>query len=107
MHLPPNTRQAIGLAFFRGYTHQEIADHWNMPLGTVKTLMHSAFAQLRVSPEGQRQLRARTVRTITKCTSSFAVSKRKKRLIDCCCQLLASFGAVSTRYAAQFGHAIS
>ena len=49
MLLPPNERQAIGLAFFRGLTHQEIADHWRMPLGTVKTLMHRAFAQLRVS----------------------------------------------------------
>jgi RNA polymerase sigma factor (sigma-70 family) len=52
--LPPNERQAIGLAFFRGFTHQEIADHWRMPLGTVKTLMHRAFAQLRVALAGQR-----------------------------------------------------
>lgn len=49
MLLPPNERQAIGLAFFRGLTHQEIADHWRMPLGTVKTLMHRAYAQLRMS----------------------------------------------------------
>jgi RNA polymerase sigma factor (sigma-70 family) len=55
MQLPPNERQAISLAFFRGMTHQEIADHWHMPLGTVKTLMHRAFAQLRVALEGQRQ----------------------------------------------------
>ena len=45
--LPPNERQAVCLAFFRGLTHQEIADHWQMPLGTVKTLMHRAFAHLR------------------------------------------------------------
>lgn len=55
MQLPPNERQAISLAFFRGLTHQEIADHSQMPLGTVKTLMHRAFAQLRVALEGQRQ----------------------------------------------------
>ena len=54
MQLPPNERQAISLAFFRGLTHQEIADHWKMPLGTVKTLMHRGFAQLRVALEGQR-----------------------------------------------------
>jgi RNA polymerase sigma-70 factor (ECF subfamily) len=54
MQLPANERQAISLAFFRGLTHQEIADHWEMPLGTVKTLMHRGFAQLRVALEGQR-----------------------------------------------------
>ena len=52
--LPPNERQAICLAFFRGLTHQEIADHWQMPLGTVKTLMHRAFAQLRTELQLQR-----------------------------------------------------
>lgn len=54
LRLPPNERQAISLAFFRGLTHQEIADHWQMPLGTVKTLMHRAFAKLRTELQGQR-----------------------------------------------------
>ena len=54
LRLPPNERQAVSLAFFRGLTHQEIADHWQMPLGTVKTLMHRAFAQLRTELQGQR-----------------------------------------------------
>ena len=52
--LPPNERQAVCLAFFRGLTHQEIADHWQMPLGTVKTLMHRAFAHLRTELQLQR-----------------------------------------------------
>jgi len=52
--LPPNERQAVCLAFFRGLTHQEIADHWQMPLGTVKTLMHRAFARLRTELQLQR-----------------------------------------------------
>ena len=52
--LPPNERQAVCLAFFRGLTHQEIADHWQMPLGSVKTLMHRAFAQLRTELQLQR-----------------------------------------------------
>ena len=51
--LPPKERQAVSLAFFRGLTHQEIADHWQMPLGSVKTLMHRAFAQLRTQLEAQ------------------------------------------------------
>ncbi len=46
--LPAKERQIVSLAFFKGLTHQEIADHWQMPLGSVKTLMHRAFAQLRV-----------------------------------------------------------
>ena len=52
--LPPKERQAVSLAFFRGLTHQEIADHWQMPLGSVKTLMHRAFAQLRTQLEAQQ-----------------------------------------------------
>lgn len=55
MRLPANERQVVSLAFFRGLTHQEISDHWQMPLGTVKTLMHRAFAQLRVALEGHRE----------------------------------------------------
>jgi len=44
--LKPKERQLISLAFFRGLTHQEIADASRMPLGTVKTTMHKAFRQL-------------------------------------------------------------
>ena len=51
LRLPANQRHAISLSFFRGLTHQEIAEHWQMPLGSVKTLMHRAFAQLRVDLE--------------------------------------------------------
>ena len=54
LKLPPNERQAVSLAFFRGLTHQEIAEHWQMPLGSVKTLMHRAFGQLRSELAGQR-----------------------------------------------------
>jgi RNA polymerase sigma-70 factor (ECF subfamily) len=44
--LTPKERQLIALAFFRGLTHQEIADACRMPIGTVKTTMHKAFRQL-------------------------------------------------------------
>ncbi len=54
LKLPAKERQAVSLAFFRGLTHQEISDHWQMPLGSVKTLMHRAFSQLRTHLEAQQ-----------------------------------------------------
>lgn len=39
-------RQMIALAFFRGYTHAEIAEHTAMPLGTVKTHLRKALKHL-------------------------------------------------------------
>lgn len=40
-------RVLIDLAYFKGYTHEEIADIENIPLGTVKTRIRSALLQLR------------------------------------------------------------
>ena len=51
--LKPKERQLISLAFFRGLTHQEIADACRMPIGTVKTTMHKAFRQLQAILGGQ------------------------------------------------------
>lgn len=45
--LQPQSRQLVALAFFRGLTHQEIADFCHMPLGTVKTTLSRAFKQMR------------------------------------------------------------
>lgn len=45
--LAPIQRQMIALAFFRGLSHQEIADHARMPLGTVKTHIRKALEALR------------------------------------------------------------
>jgi len=42
-------RQVIGLAFYRGMTQQEIADHLEMPLGTVKSNTRRALAALRAA----------------------------------------------------------
>ncbi len=45
--LKPQVRQLVALAFFRGLTHQEIADACNMPLGTVKVTLFRACRQLK------------------------------------------------------------
>jgi RNA polymerase sigma factor (sigma-70 family) len=40
-------REVIDLAYFRGFTHQEIAIHINIPLGTVKTRIIRGIKKLR------------------------------------------------------------
>jgi RNA polymerase sigma factor (sigma-70 family) len=45
--LQPVQRQLIGLAFFRGLTHPEIAAAADMPLGTIKSHIRRALATLR------------------------------------------------------------
>ena len=40
-------RVLIELAYFKGYTHEEIAEIESIPLGTVKTRIRNALAQLR------------------------------------------------------------
>jgi len=45
--LEPRARQLVSLAFFRGLTHEEIAEREGMPLGTVKSLIRRSLQQLR------------------------------------------------------------
>jgi RNA polymerase sigma-70 factor (ECF subfamily) len=45
--LEPRARQLVALAFFRGLTHEEIAEQQALPLGTVKSLIRRALQQLR------------------------------------------------------------
>jgi RNA polymerase sigma-70 factor (ECF subfamily) len=45
--LEPVQRQLIALAFFRGMSHQEIAAHARLPLGTVKTYIRKALTVMR------------------------------------------------------------
>lgn len=45
--LAPIQRQIIGLAFFRGLSHQEIAAHARLPLGTVKAHIRRGIELLR------------------------------------------------------------
>lgn len=45
--LPDTQKEVIVLAYFRGYTHSEIAEELNLPLGTVKGRIRSAMQKLR------------------------------------------------------------
>jgi RNA polymerase sigma-70 factor, ECF subfamily len=45
--LPEAQRQALAYAFFRGYSHGEIAEALHEPLGTVKTRIRLAMQKLR------------------------------------------------------------
>ena len=46
--LPPEQKQALGLAFFQGLSHPEIADALGAPLGTVKTRIRLGMQKLRL-----------------------------------------------------------
>ncbi len=44
--LPAEQRLVIELAYFGGYTHAEIAEKWNIPLGTVKGRMRLGLQKM-------------------------------------------------------------
>ena len=45
--LPTEQKQAVGMAFFQGLSHPEIADALGEPLGTVKTRIRLGMQKLR------------------------------------------------------------
>jgi RNA polymerase sigma factor (sigma-70 family) len=45
--LKPEHRVLVDLAYFKGFTHEEIAELTTIPLGTVKTRIRNALLQLR------------------------------------------------------------
>jgi RNA polymerase sigma factor (sigma-70 family) len=47
MALQAQPRQLVALAFFRGLSHEEIASHTDLPLGTVKSQIRRALLTLR------------------------------------------------------------
>lgn len=57
--LPPEQRQVLLLAYFKGYTQREIAQALGQPLGTVKTRLRLAVHKLREAlleaPEGKSE----------------------------------------------------
>lgn len=44
--LDDKSKQLLALAFFQGLSHQEIADHTRLPLGSVKTVLRTAMQKL-------------------------------------------------------------
>jgi RNA polymerase sigma-70 factor (ECF subfamily) len=45
--LPAEQRQVLGLAYYGGFTHQEISGMLELPLGTVKSRMHLGLSRIR------------------------------------------------------------
>lgn len=45
--MPPEQQRLLDLAYYKGFTHSDLAQVLNMPLGTVKTRLRAAIIQLR------------------------------------------------------------
>ena len=54
--LPAEQRQVLVLAYFKGYTHQQIAEVLEQPLGTVKTRVRLAMQKLRQTLSDEAQI---------------------------------------------------
>lgn len=52
--LPPEQKEVLALAYFKGYSHSQIAEVLNQPLGTVKTRVRLAMQKLRQSLSEQQ-----------------------------------------------------
>ncbi|HET8706962.1 MAG TPA: sigma-70 family RNA polymerase sigma factor [Pseudomonadales bacterium] len=52
--LQPVQRQLIALSYFKGMSHQELADYTEIPLGTVKTHLRRGLEALRDAFGGER-----------------------------------------------------
>ncbi len=52
--LKPEHREMIDMAYYKGYSQQEIADNTGMPLGTVKSRTRAALMELRTQLKDHR-----------------------------------------------------
>ena len=52
--LPPEQREVIDMAYYQGWTQQEIAERTGTPLGTVKSRTRAALSHLREAMKDQR-----------------------------------------------------
>ncbi len=52
--LSEDQKQVLALAYFKGYTHRQIAEMLGQPLGTVKTRIRSAMQKLRQILQGEQ-----------------------------------------------------
>lgn len=58
--LPNDQRQVLFLSYFKGYSHQQIADSLRQPLGTVKTRIRLAMQKLKHLLAGEQEPDAST-----------------------------------------------
>ena len=70
--LPPEQRQALSLAFFGGYSHSQIAELLQQPLGTVKTRLRLAMQKLRELLSDEQKLEDRSISP----KSAYNISKK-------------------------------
>jgi RNA polymerase sigma-70 factor (ECF subfamily) len=52
--LPEEQRELVRLAFYNGWSHGQLAEQTNLPLGTVKSRLRLAFARLRQELEAEK-----------------------------------------------------
>ncbi len=57
--LPEEQRSALCLAFYGGWTHEQVAAHQSIPLGTAKTRIWLGMKRLRTLLGDERKVRAR------------------------------------------------